>query len=53
MVFQKVSQGISIEDASIQVHKQLNGMTAGCGPAHRIAPLARYKDIKAKPLKIA
>ena len=45
MVFQKVSQGISIEDASIQVHKQLNGMTAGCGPAHRIAPLAGFKDI--------
>ena len=45
MVFQKVSQGISIEDASIQVHKQLNGITAGCGPAHRIAPLAGFKDI--------
>ena len=50
MVFQKVSQGISIEDASIQVHKQLNGMTAGCGPAHRIAPLARYKDIPTNQL---
>ena len=45
MVFQKVSQGISIEDASVQVHKQLNGMTAGCGPAHRRAPLAGFKDI--------
>lgn len=50
MVFQKVSQGISIEEASVQVHKQLNGMTAGCGPAHRIAPLARYKDIPTNQL---
>ena len=50
MVFQKVSQGISIEDASIQVHKQLNGMTAGCGPAHRIAPLAGFKDIPTNQL---
>ena len=50
MVFQKVSQGISIEDASIQVHKQLNGITAGCGPAHRIAPLAGFKDIPTNQL---
>jgi len=50
MVFQKVSQGISIEDASIQVHKQLNGKTVGCGPAHRIAPLAGFKDIPTNQL---
>ncbi|MDC1260650.1 ADP-ribosylglycohydrolase family protein [Pseudomonadota bacterium] len=50
MVFQKLSQGISIEDASIQVHKQLNGATAGCGPAHRIAPLAGYKNIPTNQL---
>ena len=50
MVFQKVSQGILIEDASIQVHKELNGMTAGCGPAHRIAPLAGFKDIPTNQL---
>ena len=45
MVFQKVSQGISIDDASIQVNKALNGATAGCGPAHRIAPLAAFKNM--------
>jgi len=50
MVFQKISQGISIEDASIQVDKQLNGATAGCGPAHRIAPLAGFKAIPTNQL---
>ena len=45
MVFKKVSQGISIEQASIEVNKKLNGATAGCGPAHRIAPLAGFKNI--------
>ena len=45
IVFQKVSQGILVEDASIQVNKALNGNTAGCGPAHRIAPLAAFKNI--------
>ena len=50
MVFQKVSQGISIEDASFQVNKQLNGATAGCGPAHRIAPLASFKNIPTNQL---
>ena len=37
MVFQKVTQGLSSEQASIQVHKDLKGATAGCGPVHRIA----------------
>ena len=50
MVFQKVSQGISIEDASMQVNKALNGNTAGCGPAHRIAPLAAFKNIPTNKL---
>jgi len=50
MVFQKVSQGILIEDASIQVNKALNGNTAGCGPAHRIAPLAAFKNIPTNKL---
>ncbi len=45
MVFQKVSKGISIEEAIKEVDKQLNGATAGCGPAHRIAPIAGYKNI--------
>ena len=50
MVFQKVSQGISIEQASIEVNKKLNGATAGCGPAHRIAPLAGFINIPTNEL---
>jgi len=50
MVFQKVSQGIPIEDASIEVHKALNGKTAGCAPAHRIAPLAAFEKIPTNKL---
>ena len=45
MVFQKVSQGVNVDDASIQVNEELKGATAGCGPAHRIAPLAALKKI--------
>ena len=45
MVFQKVSRGVSIEEASKEVDKQLNGATAGCGPAHRIAPITGNKNI--------
>ena len=44
-VFQKFSQGMSIKEASLQVNKALNGATAGCGPAHRIAPLAGFKNV--------
>ena len=50
MVFQKVSQGIPIKDASIEVHKALNGKTAGCAPAHRIAPLAAFEKIPTNKL---
>ena len=45
MVFQKYSKGYSIEEASKEIDKQLNGATAGCGPAHRIAPIASYTKI--------
>ena len=50
MVFQKVSQGINVDDASIQVNEELKGATAGCGPAHRIAPLAALKKIPTNKL---
>ena len=43
-VFQKVLNGSSIEKAAKEVHQKVNGLTAGCGPAHRIAPLAAVKD---------
>ena len=43
-VFQKVLNGSSIENAAKEEHQKLNGLTAGCAPAHRIAPLAAVKD---------
>ena len=50
MVFQKVSEGMSIEDASIKVNETLQGATAGCGPAHRIAPIAAFENIPTNEL---
>lgn len=50
MVFQKVSEGMSIEDASIKVNKTLGGATAGCGPAHRIAPISAFENIPTNEL---
>ena len=32
------------------MNKSLNGNTAGCGPAHRIAPLAAFKNIPTNKL---
>ena len=45
MVFQKLSKGITIENAVLDVHNELNGETAGCGPVHRIAPLAAFSNM--------
>lgn len=45
MVFKRYAEGSSIEKASKDVDLQLAGYTAGCGPVHRIAPLACYKKI--------
>lgn len=39
-VLSLVESGLSFEHASLRVHKRLGGMTAGCNPAHRIAPLS-------------
>jgi ADP-ribosylglycohydrolase len=35
-----VDGGIGYERAAVQVHEDTGGMTAGCNPAHRSAPLA-------------
>ena len=45
MVFEKVSNGAAIEKAVEEVDTRFNGNTAGCGPAHRIAPLSALKTI--------
>lgn len=40
LVFQRVDAGLSVEEAVKEVDQLLDGQTAGCGPAQRIAPLA-------------
>lgn len=40
MVFSKVAAGTSFEAAAREVHAMTKGMTAGCNPALRSAPLA-------------
>lgn len=40
-----VDSGIPFEEASLLVHERLGGMTAGCNPAHRIAPLAMLASL--------
>ena len=39
-VFELISFGVEPGDAVAQVHRELGGLTAGCNPAHRAAPLA-------------
>ncbi len=39
-VFALVDSGESFANAAERVHRQSNGLTAGCNPAHRSAPLA-------------
>lgn len=44
-VFTKIDKGIDPTDAVKQTHKEFNKNTAGCGPAHRCAPLAGFMTI--------
>ena len=39
-VLELVDSGLSFDEAALQVHKDLDGMTAGISPAHRSIPLA-------------
>jgi ADP-ribosyl-[dinitrogen reductase] hydrolase len=41
-VLKKNSDGIKPSDATKKVHLSFNGKTAGCGPAHRILPIAGF-----------
>jgi ADP-ribosylglycohydrolase len=40
-----VAAGMSVQQATAQVHREFGGMTAGCNPAHRSPPLAMYAAI--------
>jgi len=48
-VFQLVEKGMSFHEASEQANHEVSGRTAGCGPAHRAAPLA-ILDVNDKEL---
>lgn len=45
-VLSLVASGASFEQASIRVDEKAGGMTAGCNPAHRSAPLAMCASIE-------
>lgn len=44
-VFRKIDEGIPLAKAALHVHDLTNGATAGCNPAHRIAPIALFDFI--------
>ena len=44
-VFSLVAAGSSFEEAAARVDRERSGKTAGCNPAHRIAPLAMCSSI--------
>ena len=49
-VFQKIDEGIPYAKAAQDVHEEINGATAGCNPAHRIAPLALFDFVSIQDL---
>lgn len=38
-VFVLLETGMSVQEATAQVHREFGGKTAGCNPAHRSPPL--------------
>ena len=46
LVFKLVDKGFTFTEAAELAHKKLEGKTAGCNPAHRIAPVAAYIGIQ-------
>lgn len=52
-VFDLVLAGTPNVTAVLQVHRDQNGRTAGCNPAHRIAPLATCSDVPDNQLAVA
>ena len=45
LTMSRVASGMAIEAAVKETHRLLDGNSAGCGPAHRIAPLAACPTI--------
>jgi ADP-ribosylglycohydrolase len=42
---QLMASGMSAPEAAAQVHREFNGQTAGCNPAHRAAPLSMLASL--------
>jgi ADP-ribosyl-[dinitrogen reductase] hydrolase len=53
LVFERVADGMALTDAVKEADSLLNGLTAGCGPAQRIAPLAACPTIPTPQLAAA
>ena len=52
LVFSRVSQGMSQDRAVRETDKLLDGATAGCNPAHRIAPMAAFSFIETENIPV-
>lgn len=52
LVFSRVSDGMKQENAVRKADELLGGETAGCNPAHRIAPLASFSFIKTNDIPV-
>ncbi len=52
-VLSRVEAGVPYEAASRDVDEALGGMTAGCNPAHRVAPLAACPQVGDSELDLA
>ena len=50
LVFSHVLKGMTQQEAVTEADKILSGQTAGCNPAHRIAPMAAFTFIKTTDL---
>jgi ADP-ribosylglycohydrolase len=44
-VLQLISSGLNPREATLRVHQEFSGKTAGCNPAHRSAPLVIHSSI--------
>ncbi len=52
-VFKLADSGLSFDQAALQVHNESGGITAGCNPAHRSAPLAMLASLPDDELSAA
>ena len=52
-VFTLLTAGMPAQRVTAQVHREFNGMTAGCNPAHRSSPLSMFAAIAANDLAVS